>query len=379
MLLGITALLICVIGPFGAQSQAVTEIVTDYNGFWKTAATAVNPVKPDNHHNLLSFKYNNTSYSTGVNDALLTSQGETFVAGQYHALPLQNVNGTANSNTKIGLGAMVDGVYNGAGAAPSRTMGPYLNDGANGLDLGTCIANLPSGTMFMSVSNLQSAKIGDGVPDILVTQIADPSSNYDSYEFTDVNGVRVGNSLNVVLNNITAIGNWTADFYEATGSTILGAGFTQTDRAIRLWAADFSSFGLNASNIADIAYFKITLSGVSDIAFVAYNTTTVTVQQVLDFQALPERLRPASRIEALVDNITLAPNPSNGIVNISHPVAGRDATVSIINPAGVLVKRAVCAKGTGKTTVNVGGMGRGNFHVIYREKGKQITRKLMIL
>src|SRR5205814_678278 len=105
----------------------------------------------------------------------------------------------------------------------------------------------------------QAGLIGDGVPDILVSQIADPSSKYDTYEFTDVNGNRVGNSLNVVLTNITPVGNWVADFFEATGSQVLTSGFTQTARAIRLWAADLSAFGINASNISSIAYFKITL------------------------------------------------------------------------------------------------------------------------
>ena len=194
------------------SAQAVTEIVTNYNGYWRTGTSAVNPVKPDNHHELISFSYNGTRYSTGVNDGLLTSRGLAFSPGLYNALPMTNIAGAANGNTKIGLGALVDGVANGAGPAPSRTLGPYLNDGTNGLDLGTCVANLPSGTMFLSVSNIQAAKIGDGIPDIVVTQIADPSTSYDSYEFTDINGVRIGSSLNVVLNTISPVGQWVADF-----------------------------------------------------------------------------------------------------------------------------------------------------------------------
>ncbi|MBA4168198.1 MAG: hypothetical protein H0X41_11780, partial [Chitinophagaceae bacterium] len=200
------------------SAQCVSEVITDYNGYWKTSATAVNSVKPDNSHNLLSFSYNGTRYSTGVNDASLSAHGDTFTPEVFRALPMQNFTGTVTGNTKIGMGAMADGVYNGtAGAAPSRDLGRYLNDGINGLDLGTGVANIPAGTMFLSVNNLQAGLINDGVPDILVTQFADPSSRNDRYEFTDINGNRVGNSLDVVLTNISPVGNWVADFFEATG------------------------------------------------------------------------------------------------------------------------------------------------------------------
>ncbi len=135
---------------------------------------------------------------------------------------------------------MADGVYNGTGGTPpSRTLAPYLNDGSNGLNLGTCVANLPTGTMFMSVSNLQASHIGDGIPDIPVTQIADPSSSFDRYEFTDINGARVGNSLDIILTNISPVGTWTADFYEATGSTILAPGFTTNRQGHKIMGSRF--------------------------------------------------------------------------------------------------------------------------------------------
>ncbi len=156
------------------------------------------------------------------------------------AMPMNNLTGVANGNTKIGLGAMADGVANGAGATPpSRSLSQYLSDGPNGLDLGTCVANLPAGTMFMSVTDLKALNIGDGVPDILVTQTADPSSKYDRYCFTDINGNMVGNYVDINLTNISSVGTWTADFYEATGSSILTPGYTATQRNIRLWARRF--------------------------------------------------------------------------------------------------------------------------------------------
>lgn len=358
------------------NAQAVTEIVTNYNSYWRSGVGNINTVKPDNHHELISFSYNGTRYSTGVNDALLTSQSLPFTPGLYQALPMTTIAGSANGNTKIGLGAMVDGVLNGAGPAPSRNLGPYLNDGQNGLDMGTCVANLPAGTMFLSVSNIQATKIGDGIPDIVVTQIADPSSTYDSYEFTDINGTRIGSPLNVVLNTISPVGQWVADFYEATGSTILSAGYTQTQRDLRLWAADFTTFGINASNIGNIAYFKITLSGTSDIAFVAYNSGTITVQAVLSMRA---RQRLSRTLPApVITSLTVFPNPATDIVNLTHPKAKAEDAIFIFSVNGAQVTKHRPETGTTQTTIPVNGLPAGTYQILYSSEQNRLMQKLIV-
>jgi hypothetical protein len=81
----------------------------------------------------------------------------------------------------------------------------------------------------------------------------------------------------------------------------------------------------------------------------------------------------------MVENLSLAPNPSNGIVNITHPLAKYDASVSIFNPAGVLVKQVNCSKNSTKTVVNVAGIARGNYHVMYSTRERKMTCKLMVL
>src|SRR5688500_18850853 len=91
----------------------INEIVTDYNGFWKSESGAVNPVKPDNSHNLLSFSYYGRRISTGVADSVLQSRGLSFISGDYRALPVQSITGAVTSNTKIGVGEKYDGVTNG--------------------------------------------------------------------------------------------------------------------------------------------------------------------------------------------------------------------------------------------------------------------------
>lgn len=277
LLLLITGL--CAASDTIAQN-AVTELVTDFNGYWKSAASNINSVKPNNSHNVVSFSFNGLRYSTGVNDALLQSKGLTYIPGKYKALPMQSISGTINGNTKIGLGEMYDGVSNGSSnPAPVNSIPKYLTDGIRGLDIGTCVANLPAGNMYFPATNLAITAIGDNIPDLLITQVADPASgSFDRYEFTDINGNRVGNYVDIVLSNISPVGNWTADFYEASTNPMqLSGGFTKTDRPLRLWAADFSAFGINATNIGRIAYFKITLNGNSDVAFVAYNEQAIDV------------------------------------------------------------------------------------------------------
>lgn len=272
--------------PGSSSGQSITEIITDYLGFWKSGSSSLNPLKPNNNHNLLAFSFSGTRYSTGVNDALLASRGQTFVPGDYRALPVQSISGATNSNTKVGVGAMYDGILAGVGNVPPPHNIPYyLTDGVKGLNIGTCIANLPAGTLFFSVGNINPSAIGDGIPDVVITQTADPSTSFDRYEFTTVSGNRVGNYKDIVLNSISPVGRWDADFYEAiTNPLTLTLGFTNTERPIRLWAADFSEFGINATSISSIAYFKIILSGTSDVAFVAYNHNAINFSSVLPVQ-----------------------------------------------------------------------------------------------
>jgi hypothetical protein len=275
------------------SAQAVSGIITDYNGFWKSSVSSLNSTKPNNNHNLLAFTYNNVQYSTGANDPVLTNHGESFVAGDFWSLPVGSLSGTVNSNTKVGVGEMYDAVHNGpSNPPPANDIASYLTDGIKGLNIGTCIANLPAGTMTFYVSNITPQNIGDGVPDILVTQVADPSNSSDTYSFTDASGSIIGHSKSIVFTNITPVGTWTADFYEAsTNPMVLQGNFTNTDRPIRLWAADLSDFGISAANYQNIRLFKINLSGNSDVAFAAYNNKTFNVNTPLavtlsDFSAM---------------------------------------------------------------------------------------------
>src|SRR5664279_3335344 len=190
---------------------------------------------------------------------------------------------------------MYDGVASGASnPAPVNNIPNYLTDGIKGLNLGTGVANLPAGTLLFPISKILNTSIGDSIPDIIITQIADPSNAADRYEFTDINGSIVGNYVDINLTNIPSVGNWTADFYEASQHPMtLAGGYTKTDRQLRLWASDLSAFGINSANASNVAYFKIILSGSSDVAFVGYNNNAINIFSSL----LPVKLNSFSGYE----------------------------------------------------------------------------------
>ena len=267
----------------GLKAQtAITGIVTDYNGFWKSASGSINSVRPSNDHNLLAFTHNGIQYSTGVNDAVLSSNRQTFVPGDFWALPIQSISSAVNASTKIGVGEMFDGVHEGAGTPPANNLSQYLTDGVKGLNIGTCVANLPANNLTFFINNIRPECIGDGIPDIIVTQVADPSNLYDRYALTDVLGNTVGVSRDIVFPSIASTGNWTADFWNAEQNPMTCRGqYVATNRGIRLWAADLSEFGITSSNYQSVRRFTIRLSGDSDVAFVAYNRRTIALTTVL--------------------------------------------------------------------------------------------------
>src|SRR6187402_838651 len=116
------------------KAQAVTEVITTYRNYWKSGVSAINSLKPDTSHNLLAFTFAGTRYSTGVNNAALTSHGDNFVAADFRALSVAGMTGSINNNTKVGLGALYDGVSNGpCPVSPTNNLALYLTDGVKGL------------------------------------------------------------------------------------------------------------------------------------------------------------------------------------------------------------------------------------------------------
>lgn len=264
----------------------VSRVHTDFGGYWQSATGANSAIQPNNSHNLLAFRVGSTTYSTGVNDALLTSKGVTFTQQKFQALPVAsvptvNINGSSNPIV-IGVGSRYGGGDGNVSPMPvTSDLNTYLTDGIQGLDLGTGIYNIPGGIeLKYSVSNIHASKIGDGIPDLVLTQIGvPPGSNVnDVYRFYDANGNTVGNSVSINVANIPVVAQIHMKFYTPTNPPTYNAGL-YGDRDLRLVTYDFSAFGINAANIGNIVGFGQVLSGASDQAFVAYNSSSVTILQ----------------------------------------------------------------------------------------------------
>lgn len=275
--------LVLFVSTCSLKAQVVTEIVTDFQGYWRSGIKPnVNGIAPNNSHNLLSFTLNGTRYSTGVNDGTLIANGLSFIPGSYKALPVSQLSAApTNGSTYIGLGQMYDGVAGASTPPPANNIPFYLTDGANGLNLGTAVYNLPSSNLIFDIGLFNISRIGDGIPDIIVTQMGDIAAGVkDTLRFVDPAGNLVGNSLAVTFAGADTLGIIDNDFYNAWQNPMgFNTGFypSNTKRAVRVFAFELSEFGLNGTNFGAIDKFIQKLSGQSDPAFVAYNTGAMTV------------------------------------------------------------------------------------------------------
>jgi hypothetical protein len=271
----------------------ITEIITDYGSFWRSSTTTNSPIWPDNSHSLLSFSYKNTTYSTGVNDGSLITNGITFTAGNFKALPVFLNGSTKGGDNLIMAASKIDGNSTSAiythPSIKDMTMQNNVIDGVKGLDLGTGYTNLPTGASSnYFITNINPSKITDNEPDILVTQIAEPTGTAtDTYRFLDASGNVIGNSVQVSLANLTALGTYRLDLFSvASGQSFsvgkpIGVWETNGTRQVRFVGFRLSDFGVTASNYSQIKTLQITPSGVSDVAFVAYNANAIDALPVV--------------------------------------------------------------------------------------------------
>lgn len=305
-----------------STTAGITEIVTNWNagnnqGYWRSSAPSdVANQQPDNFHSIMSFNYGGVRYSTGgetaVTSVLSTAgitagsgTGTTYVQGNFRALPIRNLSGPTGPNSSAGgnpnliaLGKLADGNPNGWNATAPTVRGlsvkDVLIDGVRGLGIGSGVTNLPSTSIFEFEAQgiVNAAVLTDNVPDVLVSQIAVPSSNnsaesgfnaYSVYCFTDENGEIVGNPVQIALNNINAIGRYKVDFYNLNGAQLNNATLNQgttvapETRDIRMVGYKLSEFGITDGNRASVKKFVVMPSGTSDPAFMAYNRDSFSI------------------------------------------------------------------------------------------------------
>ncbi|MGC4128677.1 MAG: Ig-like domain-containing protein [Bergeyella sp.] len=283
-----------------AQNQ-VTKIYTDYNavtkhydapgtgGLWNSQTYTADADRPRNQHHLLAFTWKGTTFSTGIDDAKLTSNGVVFNSEKFQALPVSNFVPSGTS-VYLQLGEYWDGVSGGitgpynTNVIPSpfsapQGVGAVLTHGLQGLDLGSAITNIPATTplTFNFGGVLSSSVIGDGIPDILVTQTAQPSSTLDQIWFEDGNGNQVGSKISINFSSVPHLGKWFADFYVPSTGYVTGSTWVNSSREIRILGFEASDFGLTSANYTSAHVLKYHLKGTSDVAFIAFNTNFITL------------------------------------------------------------------------------------------------------
>lgn len=258
-------------------AQSVTTIYTDFKGYWTSGIGVTSDITNDKHH-LCAFTYHNGSgpdktYSTGVNDEILSAHNVDFIPGNYRALPIAN--STATASTYVGLGKMYGGVLHTTGSPPlTQPLAHWITDGVQGLDLGTAVFNMAAGTNVQyKVDEFDIARIGDNIPDIIATQVGDPSGASDQFKFVDAAGNTVGNPIVVTFSGVPSLGKSDWAFYIANQTPMPYTSNPTGVRDVRLLAWDLADFGLNQTNIVNVSKFVHILSGTSDQAFMAYNTT----------------------------------------------------------------------------------------------------------
>jgi uncharacterized repeat protein (TIGR01451 family) len=274
-----------------SQSNTITRIHTDWNrtgtgtGYWTSnSATGINN-RPDRENNLLAFEWRGKTFSTGVDDAKLATNTVTFDAQRYRALKIQTL--ASNQDTYFLQGSMIDGSSAGTTLIPAMAgtsasgaeLASRLTDGANGLSLGTGIANIAPGTAEFKIgtNNLNLTGINDDIPDILVTQVAAPGGA-DVFKFVDASGHTVGNEISVNFGSVSVIGTYSLDLFRASNGA---PAFVPADtRDIRMLGFETSSFGINSDNAAQVDRFVVVFSGSSDCAFIAVNTRSLKIAEL---------------------------------------------------------------------------------------------------
>ncbi len=267
---------------------SISGLVTDFGGYWSSTAAANNVVIPDDSHNLLAFTYNGVTYSTGANNGPLLANSVSFTSGSFKALPVASIIGTAGTSgsTYLALAKKVDGNVSSAYVPAVNTIGikAALIDGLNGLNLGTGVTNLPGTAVFsFEIFNINPSAINDEVPDILLTQIAQPSAGNDEFGFIDASGIIVGQSVTQDMTLLPKLGTYETDLFTLTNgapyntATAYGVNSAAQSKEIRLVGFKLSDFGITPANVSSIKALKISPSSNSDYAFIAYNTNAINL------------------------------------------------------------------------------------------------------
>lgn len=322
-----------------AQEKNITHLYTNFNGFWSSGiGTNRSTIQPNDSHEVLGFTYDGRTFSTGVDDPLLTSHNIDFTRMTYQSLPVVEIPITSGSSRFAQFGSIQDGSIEKAIGDNLPVNFPVeladlLNDGINGLDLGTGVTNMKTengGKVEMTYpfrSIIGEDEIGDGIPDILVSQIAKPiATDIDQIWFEDANGKVVGNVIEINQTSLPPLGISRSDFFDPVKGIQENDDYINSTRDIRISAYEASELGLNEWNYLDAERLVYRLGGSSDVAFIAFNMrlfellianddTGTSRGQAINIDVLANDRIPSRDTEV---PITIEEEPENGTVRVEN-------------------------------------------------------------
>lgn len=267
-------------------------IFGDYNGYWtsQTKTTPTPVVIPSDNNNIIGFTVGTTTYTTGVNDQAVRQRIPSAILENYRSFPVSFSVLNRESNFLIGMPRFVNKVEQTQTVSPSLPCGPslgyYLRDGLNGLNIATAVFNIPAQDLNFLVNVLADINptcIDDNIPDIIVTQVGEPANTTagsDIFRFTDSNGTTVGNPITINFSTVDPSGEALWNFYSAGVASCpypMYTAFSNTKRDIRMLTFKLSDFGITLDNYRSATKFVQKLSGQSDVAFSAYSTRSMSM------------------------------------------------------------------------------------------------------
>ncbi|WP_179318757.1 T9SS type A sorting domain-containing protein [Winogradskyella helgolandensis] len=328
----------------GSESfEHVTDIITNWNyntqGYWRYSTNytyGTSSTYPNDSHELLAFEYDGVFYSTGVDDDLLDNiTGLTYSKEVFKAYSTNGITGTINNGANfIATGDMVDGVVNEGTNITSTdildlTVFQVMVDGVNGLDLGTGVTNYnKSASIRFFSGNGQVGAISDGVPDLIITQIAD-SGSWDIYYYADDRGNVVGRPIKMYLNNGTNnLGRWALDLYSLPSGADINTANPQSrtfgnneTRLIKIVAFNLEDFDiLTSDDIDSVKNINSVAGGSADMAFIAYNQSAFDIKAPIAEPILPQFVCKADGTTGITFSVIAGIDDGSG--GITDPPAG---------------------------------------------------------
>ena len=266
-------------------------IFGDFNGYWtsQTKTTPTPVVVPNDNNNIIGFTVGSTTYTTGVNDQAIRQRFPNAVIENYRSFPVSFSILNTSETFLVGMPRFINKVEQTQSVSPSlpcgASLGFYLRDGLNGLNIATAVFNIPSQDLNFLVNvlaDINPSCINDNIPDIIVTQVGEPATTTagsDVFRFTDSNGVTIGNAITINFSSVTPSGEALWNFYSAGKPCPypMYTQFSNTKRDIRVLTFKLSDFGITLDNFRRATKFVQKLSGQSDVAFSAYSTNSMSM------------------------------------------------------------------------------------------------------